>query len=476
MNITKTTEKKKKLAIVGKQRSYTEVIAYLDSNWAVSAPNKTIERMKKLDTAFETVSKQLDTLLVAGTNGKSLTVHYTNKILQSEGLSVGTFYSPHVLTYNERIAVNQIAIPSKAFADLANEVINTAETMQVKATSYEILTMMALLYFKEQNVDVAILEVNEGGLNNAVNICDAKVATITRVTAPNTLTNETEVIELAKVMTGIVKNGTWVIAGDQSKAHLQLIQQIAEENGGQWAMPIRKLAPLPYPFEQLHGRCAALAERVAKIYVNECAVQNTTIVSDSLLVKQEGRRGRPTIAVKQQLLLNPKRTPEQFWKETANTLPGIFQLLDKEKPTVLLDNASNIDAFKNLLLGVRLLQYQRPLKGLTLIIGAAQSALHDEEFLKLIRYFFKKTSGQIFICPIDAALPGNNEEKSWDVEQVVNDIKSMKMRAQGFSSFQKAFDAARTSVDERHGLVVVTGSKSIVNNYWDHIKGIKKIG
>ena len=48
-------------------------------------------------------------------------------------------------------------------------------------------------------------------------------------------------------------------------------------------MPIRKLAPLPYPFEQLHGRCAALAERIAQIYVNSLLRKETVIVSGSLL-------------------------------------------------------------------------------------------------------------------------------------------------------------------------------------------------
>lgn len=50
-------------------------------------------------------------------------------------------------------------------------------------------------------------------------------------------------------------------------------------------------------------------------------------------------------------------------------MPGRFQLLDKDKPTILLDNASNVDALKNILLGVRLLHYQRPLKGLSIILG-----------------------------------------------------------------------------------------------------------
>lgn len=465
-SVTKGTEQ-------GKQRNYNEVVEYLDAHWSTNATSKTLDRIKALDAAFGSPSQKLNAILVGGTNGKSLTIHLTAKLLKEEGLKVGTFYAPHILTYNERFAINHETISNKVFAEIGNDVINVAEQLGIQAYSYELLTMMAILYFAEQNIDVAVLEVSEGGNYNAVNICHAKVATITRVTPKNTLVTDEQLQELIKEMMGIVKENTWVVSGDQSKTHLQYMNELTDAQGGTWAMPIRKLASLAYPYEQLHGRCAALAERLAQMFVENYFNKNATIMSDSLLSKQKGQRGRPTLEAKRQSELHPKKTLEQFWKEEVNELPCRFQLLDKEKPSVLLDNASNIDAFKNVLLGIRLLHYQRPLKGLTIIIGAAKNALHNEEFLKLVRYFFKKTSGQLLICPIDEALPGVGEEESWDTEKVTNDVKSMKIKARACKSFEEAFELAKKSVDERHGLVVITGSKSIINNYWS-LKGIKK--
>ena len=148
-------------------------------------------------------------------------------------------------------------------------------------------------------------------------------------------------------------------------------------------------------------------------------------------------------------------------------------MLDKEKPSILLDNASNLDAFKNLLLGIRLLHYQQPLKGITLVIGCNNPELDLTEFLKLLRYFFKKTSGQVIVCPV-TPVPGQNEGPSWDIEKVTNDIKSMKIKARSAKTFKEAFEAAQKTVDERHGLVIVTGSSAIVSEYW-HYKGIKKL-
>lgn len=472
IDITRQSSSKGTVA-TGKQRNYNEIVEYLDKHWSVNQNSKTLDRMKKLDSAFGSPSQKINAILVAGTNGKSLTVHFTAKLLREEGLKVGAFYSPHILTYNERLTINHEIISNKLFTEIGNEVINMAEGMGIEAHSQEILTMMALLYFTNNNIDVALLEVSNGGQFNPVNICNAKIATITRVTANNVQATEAQLQDMAKEMLGIVKAGTIVISGDQNKANLQLMQDITKSHGGQWAMPIRKLATLPYPFGSIHGRPASLAERIGQKYIEKFVVKDATIVSDSILIKSKGKRGRPTLEDNRKKIEYPKKTVDQFWKEAFNELPGRFQLLDKEKPTILLDVAKNIDAFTNILLGIRLLHYQRPLKGLSIVVCAAQDALHNEEFVKLIRYFFKKTSGKIFICPLEDSLPGINEDKSWNVEQVTNDIKAMKINAKACKNFEEAFDLAKKSVDERHGLVVITGSLSIVNMYW-RLKGIKK--
>ncbi|HBL98501.1 TPA: hypothetical protein DDZ86_02560 [Candidatus Dependentiae bacterium] len=459
-----------------KQRNYQEVVAYLNEHWKTGDVNKTLERMTLLDCEFGSISKKRDAIIICGTNGKSLTAHFATKLLQSEGLAVGAFIAPHILTYNERITLNQAYIPNKSFTDFGNSVIDAVDRLGLSCNSSEILTMMSLLFFEEQKADVAVLESHEGGAHNPVNICNAKVVAITRVTPDKVGVTAEELKASLVEMVGVVKSGTHVVSGDQIKAHLQMMEDITVAQGGQWAMPIRKLSPLVYPFEQLHGRCAALAERIASLYMNSSVASDATIVNDSLLIKQKGQRGRPTLEAKRLARLNPKKTIDQFWKENINTLPSKFQLFDKEKPSVLLDSADNLDALENLLLGIRLFHYQRPIKGLTVIIGASKNTLHSEEFLKALRYFFKKTAGQAFVCPVDNSVtPGNGEDATWSVEHVVSDIKSKKMKATAFVSFAQAFEAAKATVDERHGLVVVTGSNAVIHEYWKY-RGIKKLG
>lgn len=75
--------------------------------------------------------------------------------------------------------------------------------------------------------------------------------------------------DIIKITLSMVRPGTIVISGDQNKLNLQNMLITTKQLGGEWAMPIRKFAPLPYPFEQLHGCCAALCRMHSTIFCKE---------------------------------------------------------------------------------------------------------------------------------------------------------------------------------------------------------------
>lgn len=474
MNVSKQ-KRSSKIIAPEKSRSYSEIIEYFDSKWDANLIDQSQATIEALNKELGSPSSNINALFVGGSNGKSLTINFATQLLKSEGLKVGSFYSPHLLTYNERIMVNNETIANKQFADLANEVIGAASKLGLDPHAHDLLVMTALLYFKDKNVDVALCELTYNGTWDPITICKPLVHAITRLTEGESdeLSEDQADTLISDMMTPVSKD-CWVVSADQSKMNLQIIQKYTSDKQAQWAMPIRKLATLAYPFEQLHGRCAALAERIAQLYVEHHAAKNATYFANSLLIKPKGQRGRPTLEAKRQAELNPKRTIEHFWKETTSTLPGRFELQDKDKPSLLLDNADNLDAFKNLLLGIRLLHYQRPLKGLTIIIGCEDNSLHTPEFLKAIRYFFKKTAGQVIFCPLKKyPLASDKDSGAWDIEKITTDVKNIKVKAKAAQNLAEAFDTAKKSVDERQGLVVITGSRSILNEYWAN-KGIKK--
>jgi dihydrofolate synthase/folylpolyglutamate synthase len=471
MSIIKQTTTKD-LGSLPKQRSYTEVVEFFDKNNVIESDGKSLERMKKLDALFSKPSQKLKTVLISGTNGKSLTAHFAAKLLKHEGLQVGVFNTPHILTYNERFSTDGELIPNKIFTDISNEVINAAQVAGIKATTRELLTQIAFNYFATSNVDVVILESEKGAASDATAICSPSIVAVTRFNGDQTdgagVAPEKVITEYIKT---VAKDG-FLVSADQNKANLKTMQDWAEKKEINWVMPIRKLVALQYPFEQLHGRCAALAERIAWLFVNHCTSENVLKTEDSLLKKQKGQRGRPTLEAKKQLELNPKVTIEHFWKEIISDLSGRFQLLEKEKPAVLLDNAGNYDAFENLLLGIRLIHYKRPLKGLTLIVACEKDAIIPEVFAKQIRYFFKKTPGHIILCPLNKGQ--DNQQISWNIDKINDALKTVKVKARVASSIKEGLETGKKLVNDRNGLIVITGSAKALTEYWEY-KGIKKL-
>lgn len=116
---------------------------------------------------------------VAGTNGKGSSVAMLSAILDAQGYRVGTYTSPHILRFNERIQLNGQMVEDQQIVD-AFTLIEEARA-EVKLTYFEFSTLAALLIFKNSRVDVAVLEVGLGGRLDAVNLVDADAALITAI-------------------------------------------------------------------------------------------------------------------------------------------------------------------------------------------------------------------------------------------------------------------------------------------------------
>lgn len=454
---------------LGKIRNYNEIVDHLNSLKAYEYSEAAVQRMQQLDKACNSPSNNIDIILVCGTNGKSLAMHFAARLLKEEQFKVGVSYSTNFLSYNERIMLDFEAINNKIFTDLLNDVINIAEQANIAATAYELMHMAALVHCVHEKLDTIIAEVGYGGRLDALNTFNPKIAALTRVADDQFGILGTDLDHMAFEMLEIAKEKTWFISAEQSKIRLQKMKTLAESHGVFWAMPIRKLSALPYIFEQLYGRVASLGERIAQIYVEDIKSKFSPFLRGNLLATEKGRRGRPTLEAKRNSELNPIKTLKGFWNEEFTLLKGRFELLDKEKPSILLDNASNLDALNNLFLGIRLLHYQKPLKGLNIIMGLSKS-VDATESLKVIRYLLKKVNGSMLFVdiPSSASTPACHS-----AESLANMAKDMNIKARACSSLKEAFDIAKTSVDERDGLVVISGSNDLVTGYW-HLRGMKK--
>lgn len=452
---------------LGKIRNYNEIIDYLDALPSYEYSEASVIRMKALDKALQYPSSKLDLILVGGTNGKSLAMHFATKLFNEEAYKVSLSYSSHLLSYNERLAINNQTIQNKQFTEIVNEVINVAEELDIQPTAYELTTMAALLNGISEQATVALLEVCYGGKYDATTAFTPKISAVTRITEDHVGKLPSDLDQAAFEMLEIAKPGTWFISAEQSKIRLQKMKTIADQKGILWAMPIRKLSALPYIYEQLYGRVASLGERIAQIYVEDIQHKFSPFLRGNLLATEQGRRGRPTLEAKRNAELNPIKTLKIFWSEQFDLIKGRFELLDKEKPSILLDVASNIDALSNVFLGIRLLHYQKPLKGLALVIGLSKH-VNIVETMKLIRYMLKKINGQLFFVPtLDKENPGHL------TDELLTAAKSLNIKARACTSFSEAYELAKNAVDERDGLVTIAGSTSLIREYW-RLRGIKK--
>ena len=464
--LTVSEKNKKKLKpSLGVDRSYGEVVSFLDSLKSYDYSKESILRMKKIDNLLGNLSTKIDTILVGGTNGKSSSIHFASKFLMEEGIKVGAAYSSHFLSYNERFVINSEVILNKKFTVILNQVINVVEENKIEATSFEVLTAASLLHCIEEKVDVILLEVGLGGRFDATNIMNPLISVVTRVAKDHGDVLGEDLDSMMMEMIEISRAGNWFVSADQSKIRLKKMKGLLEGKGVLWSMPIRKLAPLPYIYEQLYGRTASLGERIAQIYVEDIKGMFSPFLRGNLLATREGQRGRPTLEAKKAAELNPLKTTKTFWRDQFDLSRGHFELLSKENPTILLDNARNIDSFENLFLGIRLLHYQKPLKGLSLIVGV-NKCVDASEAVKVIRYLLKKVNGQVLFVSL-------KNKDSHSPQDLVDIAKEMGVKAQAVASFDKAFEFAKQSVDPRDGLISILGDNSLITEFWKY-RGLKK--
>ncbi len=143
---------------------------------------------------------------VAGSNGKGSTVAYLKSCLVNAGYKVGTFISPYIISFNERITLNNRYISDREFIDLVNKVKYVFDQNKLILTYFEVLTVIAFCFFEEQKVDYAIVETGLGGRIDSTNVIDKEVALITNIGYDHMEVLGDTIEEIAAEKLGIVKD------------------------------------------------------------------------------------------------------------------------------------------------------------------------------------------------------------------------------------------------------------------------------
>ena len=161
---------------------------------------------------------------VTGTNGKGSTIAFMRELFVSHGKKVGTFTSPHIVSIHDRICINGEPISDEDFIRLADQVKAMEQRLletHDQLSFFELLTLIALLYFKEQKVDLLLLEVGIGGLLDTTNVVTGEIAIITSIGLDHQETLGDSLVAIAEQKAGIFKPGnSAVIANLAPEAQL----------------------------------------------------------------------------------------------------------------------------------------------------------------------------------------------------------------------------------------------------------------
>lgn len=161
---------------------------------------------------------------VTGTNGKGSTIAFMRELFVAHGKTVGTFTSPHIVSIHDRICINSEPISDTDFIRLADQVKAMEQRLletHDQLSFFELLTLIALLYFKEQKVDLVLLEVGIGGLLDTTNVVTGEIAIITSIGLDHQETLGDSLVAIAEQKAGIFKPGkSAVIANLAPEAQL----------------------------------------------------------------------------------------------------------------------------------------------------------------------------------------------------------------------------------------------------------------
>ncbi len=193
-----------------------------------------LKRMEWLLSELDHPEKNIPTIHVAGTNGKGSTISYMLHMLMEAGYQIGTFTSPYIETFNERISVNGQPITDTEMLQLVNEIKPYVEKIEEtdlgSPTEFEIITTMMFLYFGKVNKpDFLLLETGLGGRLDSTNIIDPILSVITNIGYDHMNILGDTITEIALEKAGIIKKGKPIFTAADKEEALEVLYQTAKE-------------------------------------------------------------------------------------------------------------------------------------------------------------------------------------------------------------------------------------------------------
>jgi len=407
--------------------TYKQALDYLYSQLPMyqrqgkKAFKKDLKNIKSLCKYFDDPQDAYPTIHIAGTNGKGTVAHMLSAVFQQAGLRVGLYTSPHYKDFRERIKINGEYIPKRKVSSFTSKVKQQIESL--RPSFFEITVAMAFQHFKNEKVDIAIIETGLGGRLDSTNIITPRLSIITNISLDHQSMLGNTLTKIAKEKAGIIKEKVSVVIGEKQKATTKVFANVAKKRGSKiyFAEDIvddskgnKGSTPLQNPYETMNARTVRAA----------------------LAIWNEEKLG---------IRINKKTISQGIasYRSISNYL-GRWQILSKA-PLVIADSAHNEGGVS--LLVNHLLCFYEPSR-MHFVIGFVK----DKPLARVLNILPKEARYYFCQAKIPRALPADSLKQ---------EASSFGLVGESFMQTHNAFRAAKRNVATKD-IVIVCGSIFVV--------------
>ena len=386
---------------------------------------------------------------ITGTNGKTSTTRFIERILREHGLRTGRFTSPHLLKFTERMAIDGEPVSDEVlysvYVDIEPILVMVDQELATQSeaplTFFEALSVLGFAVFADAPVDVLVLEVGMGGAWDSTNVADGDVAVFTPVGLDHMDRLGNTISEIAETKSGIIKQGALVVTSDQTPEALQVLQRVSSEKA-------EGLFQLGKDFSVESHQATSTGQRVE---VSGLAGKYGPYEAPVFGIHQSANLAVAIAAVEAFLGGGQVPIADDVLRSAVADLssPGRLQLVRTE-PALLLDGAHNPAGAKTLAVSLRSEFSDKPLVGLVAVLS-------DKDVAGVF--------GELAGCFEQLVVTESSSNRSLEIADLEKlAIEHSGTKTEAVSGARVALERARMIALEIDGMVVVTGSISLVGD------------
>lgn len=421
--------------------NYIKKIGNFGSNYGLERTNRLLEHLGSPE-------KDLNIVHIAGTNGKGSTTSITTSLLMAEGFKVGMYTSPFLEEFEERIQINKKNIPKEDLAKYVSIIKGAVEKVIEEGynhpTEFEIITCLMFKYFKDNNVDYAVVEVGLGGRLDSTNVIVPKVSALASISLDHTNLLGNTISEIAKEKCGIIKENISVISYPQKEEAKEVIEKIAKE----------KHAPLKVIDKNDSEFIEVIDEDNIYQKVKYKIDEKEYIVNLKLLGEHQILNGLLALNIVNELSkldgFKLNHIEEGFKNATWN---GRLEVLSKE-PLIVIDGAHNLDGIEALVKNVKkYFKYDK----LYLLIGI----LADKDVKHMLKKIIPLSYEVVCLTP--------HSDRAELSEKLKEEVIPLNNKTESYDSYEEGFKAIKEKATKKD-MILGAGSLYMIGE----LRGIIK--